>query len=40
MSVYDINDSEALAIISIEREKLDSVIKAINEVEPLSVRVV
>jgi hypothetical protein len=40
MSVYDINDSEALAVISIEKDKLDSVIKAINEVDPLSVRVV
>lgn len=40
MSVYDINDNEALAVISIEKDKLDSVIKAINDVDPLSVRVV
>jgi len=40
MSVYDVNDNEALAIISIERDKLDLVIKVINEVDPLSVRVV
>ncbi len=40
MSVYDIDDSEALAVISIEKDKLDLVIKAINEVDPVSVRVV